>query len=74
MHSSLVLSVAALSLTVSTVAFSQTAFKQPTPERTQNDGRSQELQEPMPVFLDIEENLNDPLHYKKRDCMRASRC
>jgi len=63
MRSSLVLSFAALSLSLSTCALSQTQFKQPTPEELKmtSDPKAPGADA---VYLNIEEIANDPLHYE----------
>ena len=63
MRSSLVLSFAALSLALSSVSHSQTAFKQPTPDELKmtSDPSAPGADA---VYLDIDENQNDPLHYE----------
>jgi hypothetical protein len=63
MRSGLVLSFAAILAALSTSAFAQTAFKQPTP-----DELSMTADPKAPgadaVYLNIEEISNDPLHYE----------
>ncbi len=63
MRSSLVLSFAAVTLSLSTCVFSQTQFKQPTPEELKmtSDPKAPGADA---VYLNIEEVSNDPLHYE----------
>ena len=63
MRSSLVLSFAVITLSLSTCAFSQTQFKQPTPEELQmtSDPKAPGADA---VYLNVEEVSNDPLHYQ----------
>ena len=63
MRSSLVLSFAAIALSLSSCSFSQTQFKQPTPEELKmtSDPKAPGADA---VYLNIEEVSNDPLHYE----------
>lgn len=63
MRFSLALSLAALSLALSSVSPAQTAFKQPTPDELKmtSDPSAPGADA---VYLDIEELQNDPLHYE----------
>jgi hypothetical protein len=63
MRTGLLLSIATLCLTFPSCTFSQTAFKQPTPEELKMtvDPKAPGADA---VFLNIEEVANDPLHYE----------
>lgn len=63
MRSSLVLSFALTSLSFSSLAFCQTAFKQPTPEELKMTS-DPEAPGADAVYLNVEEVANDPLHYE----------
>jgi transglutaminase-like putative cysteine protease len=63
MRSSLVLSFAALTLSLSTCAFSQSQFKQPTPEELKMTA-DPKAPGADAVYLNVEEIANDPLHYE----------
>jgi transglutaminase-like putative cysteine protease len=63
MRSSLVLSLAVLTLPLSTCALSQTQFKQPTPEELKMTA-DPKAPGADAVYLNVEEISNDPLHYQ----------
>jgi len=63
MHSSLVLSFAVLTLSLSTCAIGQTQFKQPTPEELKMTA-DPKAPGADAVYLNVEEVTNDPLHYE----------
>ena len=63
MRSSLVLSFAAFTLSLSTCALSQPQFKQPTPEELKMTA-DPKAPGADAVFLNVEEISNDPLHYE----------
>jgi transglutaminase-like putative cysteine protease len=63
MRSGLVLSFAVLTLSLSTCAFSQTQFKQPTPEELKMTA-DPKAPGADAVYLNVEEISNDPLHYQ----------
>jgi transglutaminase-like putative cysteine protease len=63
MRSSQVLSFAVLTLSLSTCAYSQTQFKQPTPEELKMTADPKAPGADV-VYLNVEEISNDPLHYQ----------